>query len=782
MSSTNDLTVPTNNLILNDVTNLEVGMYVFLHTEHRTPYYCLSEGSNCNVGDNRYFTTQFWNRIIAINGNTVELEKNVTIGAGTTKLMVVKPSIAWLGDLRVNSVTSKSLNSEITIKYDYQAAGGVMEVLPAKAIPEQFTESLDIVTVRPTCDGCHHQHTNPCDCTTGNGETRLKRLFDWNPFSTDIAKNYNAGNSTIFYPNVAIYNVDAATKQTPISGKTVHEYYTINDKVNSKPLIEVTYPENAQLDGTTILAKRIIDRTAMVGMPKAIATYDMNGAVIGSSNCVYEFSEDLAGNAEEDKAGTFYNSLNTRLSSNKPLGLFEERTIRKELVKDGNSYTVTNKSVLDIIYSRPFIKSSHSKSDQVSTASKTGLYDALTGAPTVSMSYNVNSTTGDKEYLAQVNVPYYLQLDSYNTQEREQLKALSLKNQFMLPGTGFTMQSSDFNIPSTIADMIATHNGSSVPRILSAAAQKWNTSIIQAQDEITYEQYLTTKGKSYGWIGGSFNYVNQNLSGWLLNSVINKVDKYSRPIEVLNGKDIPMATIFHPYIQVQTGVIANARHEECGVFTCDYDDDNLIYSKDASGAVYHEEDWFFDKMNGWEKGLGNSFNYGYIVRLTEENEMKHFGKRCVYVEYAYGPTKNFKVRGERAYEASAWVKVLQNNLKIVAEYRTENADGTLSAPIDFAVKTIPADATKWQFVKLPVPAKYPNNSNLWIRLWVGNDNESVKAYIDDIRFAPADALVTTTYYDQNNGLPITTVNSNNKGSYIKYDSFGRVVETGVVKD
>jgi hypothetical protein len=68
----------------------------------------------------------------------------------------------------------------------------------------------------------------------------------------------------------------------------------------------------------------------------------------------------------------------------------------------------------------------------------------------------------------------------------------------------------------------------------------------------------------------------------------------------------------------------------------------------------------------------------------------------------------------------------------------------------------------------------------YARAWVGEPeslNGSVCAYVDDVRFHPANAHVTTTYYDTLYYQPTLTVDENNNpGMMVKYDLLGRPEE------
>ena len=84
----------------------------------------------------------------------------------------------------------------------------------------------------------------------------------------------------------------------------------------------------------------------------------------------------------------------------------------------------------------------------------------------------------------------------------------------------------------------------------------------------------------------------------------------------------------------------------------------------------------------------------------------------------------------------------------------------------------------WQLVELTIP---PISENDWAlgyqyaHYWVGC-YPTGQVWVDDIRFAPVNSLVSTTYYDSKWQQPILSVNENNNpGKKVTYDNFGRPV-------
>jgi hypothetical protein len=74
-----------------------------------------------------------------------------------------------------------------------------------------------------------------------------------------------------------------------------------------------------------------------------------------------------------------------------------------------------------------------------------------------------------------------------------------------------------------------------------------------------------------------------------------------------------------------------------------------------------------------------------------------------------------------------------------------------------------------------VPARVLSGGDNWIRISIGFHGASFDAYVDDVRFAPANAMTTSTYYDLMWRQPVLSIDENdNPGRLSEYDSFGRL--------
>jgi hypothetical protein len=208
------------------------------------------------------------------------------------------------------------------------------------------------------------------------------------------------------------------------------------------------------------------------------------------------------------------------------------------------------------------------------------------------------------------------------------------------------------------------------------------------------------------------------------------------------------------------------------VFTGDYD--------------LNEDGTYFDKENGWKKGV--KYTGGEIAVKTT---CPHFGQKSLYVKEACGVVNNFKVNIKKEYVLSAWVRPLpgKTNLRFGVDFYTSN--GTYIGAFDSLIQGLQTNA--WNYVEHRIktteigkPEHLHRDRSVteiasydaWIGRIEGDPANKTEFYMDDVRFYPSNALVTTTYYDEKWQLPILTIDANsNPGKRIEYDDWGRPLKT-----
>ena len=269
--------------------------------------------------------------------------------------------------------------------------------------------------------------------------------------------------------------------------------------------------------------------------------------------------------------------------------------------------------------------------------------------------------------------------------------------------------------------------------------------------------------------------------------------RFSQVLCARNAAGTPSTAIYGHSGRLPAGSVANAEFTECGVFTGDYET--------SSGG-------WLDEPNGWGRGTGK-IDQGQIPPGASKVELvaeaKHFGDKGLKITNAWGPSRNFKLEKNTSYELSAWIRVaagsvpLQKGIVMGGDYRQLRAT---TAEGDFPIEVGPPPGSSgphnsgtvslvkeaadgWKLVVMTMPAKQDISDAQWnsgykyARVWVGcpagdGSGGDATVYVDDVRFYPTDALVTTRYSDQLWGSTKAAVDENSNAHKYTYDGFGRV--------
>lgn len=185
--------------------------------------------------------------------------------------------------------------------------------------------------------------------------------------------------------------------------------------------------------------------------------------------------------------------------------------------------------------------------------------------------------------------------------------------------------------------------------------------------------------------------------------------------------------------------------------------------KGESGYIGLEDGW-----QDWEAGSS-----------TIVNTQSHTGAYSAYCNNAnaYGPTKNFYcsngIDKTKSYMLDAWAKVVSGTGLIYIEVR----DGSNNVINSVSHSFTTAGGTDWQHVRVTIMPQQMTGlpSNGYLRVFCGFPNSSSNSgYVDDVRFAPANAAMTTMTYDPSTLLETSVADANNNPTYFSYDALQRL--------
>lgn len=254
---------------------------------------------------------------------------------------------------------------------------------------------------------------------------------------------------------------------------------------------------------------------------------------------------------------------------------------------------------------------------------------------------------------------------------------------------------------------------------------------------------------------------------WQLQNAVTRYNAYGQVLESktenIHGP-VYTSSFYRGDISLPMASVHNAGFAECGFFTADYDQDSASY---------------FDFDNAWEKGA--VFADGELM-VTDTRP--HFGQRSLRVKNSFGPTKNIALRDiHQRYVFCAWVYPQSSE---AIRFAVEIRDSATGAPIDNQRKDTLVSGlhlNQWQLVYHSFDLA--DNTGIdgrgeYFRIWIGNgpDDSPADFLVDDIRFYPEKASVTTHFYDTIFLRPVCTVDQNNHpDGFVAYDGFGRPLKT-----
>lgn len=282
----------------------------------------------------------------------------------------------------------------------------------------------------------------------------------------------------------------------------------------------------------------------------------------------------------------------------------------------------------------------------------------------------------------------------------------------------------------------------------------------------------------------SFDFTNTSSNDpakWVLKDSVSITGQYNQVVETAklsskgNSNRLYTSVIYGHNGKFPVATVANSKTNECGVLTCDYDDE----SSDVLNG-------YFDRANGWRHTDGFSGDGGIC---TVSDAQPHFGKKSLHLRNCRGAVKTTTVSSNTSrYQISVWVYPLNTNQITFASQLA--VDGA-ALPVTYYYRYTMAKgltANIWQQIKFVIDISNPTSGSApagidgengdFLYSWIGNPSgEPVSDfYMDDFRIHPVKSQVATTYYDTKLWVPMVTVDANaNPGPKTVYNGAGRPI-------
>jgi len=251
-----------------------------------------------------------------------------------------------------------------------------------------------------------------------------------------------------------------------------------------------------------------------------------------------------------------------------------------------------------------------------------------------------------------------------------------------------------------------------------------------------------------------FNWSNPSSSDsrWVKNSDVTLYDVYSKALEAkdINGNFAATRMNYGEQKVILSGGPANYYE--------------IAYSGAEDAALSQTNPIFVQAADG-TVASGTAHTGGSSLLLGTS------GKRGFLYSVPIVTSGNGGVIAGRNYEATVWVKPASGTMSGVKLYYSVGGTVKGSSP-GTSVKT----AGGWTLVNLIVNGS-DLTSGTTLAVWCQNDNGSVQAYVDDMRFQPLNAATTAYVYDGFSGELTHILDNNNLYTRFEYDASGRLVRT-----
>jgi hypothetical protein len=550
----------------------------------------------------------------------------------------------------------------------------------------------------------------------------------------------------VMYQYVSSENIvknASESQQRNVEGKILYEFEVFNENMVQRKTIGNTsngsnYAKNLSIQNSV----------ARVGNMKRLTKYDNNGKKM--SEVVYRYLHD---NVADDN--NFYTNYESLLNPFNKQGLIKERYSEVKQIRDLSTSPFNVKATMSSWEEYPNIpigQTSINYLNGTKTSSENSAFDFYSGAVT-----KVVETDAYGNRFMTENVPAY-QKTEYASMG---LKVNNISNKNMLS-----------QIAQTYSYSVDANNNKL--GLVSAAVTTWSNQISSlGLDGTSYLQNNTTNGNvwrmqaSYSWLSDlqsangltalsnftDFDFASPSSSHqfWNKTSEITLYDVFSKALEAkdLNNNFTASHMDYGDKKVVLSGSLANFYE--------------MAYSGAEDEGINQTNNMFVKALDGTVSSTAGNAHTGKNSLLLGVSGKKGF---------LYSVPTNNLVAG-RAYTASVWVKPFSGTASDVKlYYDIGGVTKGNSITSGSSVKT----AGGWYLIDLSINGNDITPGNT-LNVWCRNDHTAIEAYIDDIRFQPANAVTAAYVYDPFSGELTNILDNSNIYSRFEYDAAGRLIKT-----
>lgn len=410
----------------------------------------------------------------------------------------------------------------------------------------------------------------------------------------------------------------------------------------------------------------------------------------------------------------------TSAPTNKTLG-----AVQQKLALTGGTLTMLTPNA--------YLISEENTQDQVTANVLYPMYDAKSGEPLVTISGNSESN-GRATYkipLHWINPAAALPKNRLSLSSEERIYSMMTYTNPFDRNSTYDIMSAVYNQWQTPPIQKSVNSSTTSGFLYKTQSYQWRDELYEGFPGNGYSPFTTSTDPH--WKPGGNKITLLNVYGYPLES-INEVTGMRRAEFTGYGSNLVI------------GTVTNSKWVGSSIYTCDYGS--------ATGAS-------LDALSGWTRNIDAS------VLVTAE--AKHYGAKGIKL-LGGGILSNPNIDVDAAHK------------KMTLQFNTKVLSGTIQVQIQpmtgtsFAgsSKIINVSSTSWGSYSIEIDlsqSQYAGATSLNLGFWAMG---TASGYIDDVRFAPSDALVRTNYYDPGTYKLIAAVDENKCSKSFVYDARGRL--------
>jgi YD repeat-containing protein len=268
-------------------------------------------------------------------------------------------------------------------------------------------------------------------------------------------------------------------------------------------------------------------------------------------------------------------------------------------------------------------------------------------------------------------------------------------------------------------------------------------------------------------IGDPGDFITNTTTGnniWKRTSNIENYDRYSHPTEEIGIDGIYTSAIYGYEDVLPTAIVSNAEVNEIGYESYEKEND----------------------INGWpiyceanQQIVDTEYHNGkHSIEIISsiECDPSTGSSNMIYKDF---PAESLDLN--KKYTFSAWVKAYQIDeciqfIQLKIKFRDHN--GVWISPEQSQAQYSQENLGEWTYLECSIDlSQYSSQySIILVEPYIVNYGSSeIPCYIDDIRFYPSDANMSTYTYDPLTWKLTSITDANNVSSYFEYDDAGRLV-------